>query len=697
MKTLPRSLSLLALLTAPAAPAFAQCEAPAPVRRLLDGAAFRRKVLETQSDKDARAAAYREALAEYPDDSFILRSELQVHFAMEPAEDRIAWAQDLRAQHPGSLTYELLEAAALEGKDTPVAIRRMEALETAHPEIERVYLELARVFGAGRFRDKVRVQKELAGYARLCPESMDGAFLSAVENNGTPEQIASAAAFLRRRLEADTGDPDRSRWETLWRLEFKAHPPAGHPAVRRRIAADLARFEPSPHRQEVSWMVFLRNGYQSMGDAAAVERLNDEILEKHANSAEARRTLQERWRKQHPGGWSADPAIAEANAREHLAAARQWHTRWPDDANILYMIFSDLAELPDTTAEQIAAAVDEFQAAYRKNADFYTTPPIEFRIAEAYLKHKIRLDQVPALAENGFRETARRFQVQFDNDRDPESTRSMFRDSLESMRIQKAGILLNYLLLAKQPEKVKGVMAEVASVDASKPSAKAGMAALRAKAAEAEGRKLDALLLYRAAMEARPANAALRSRTDELADAIPRLWKELGGTAEGLALFHEKPQPAEATESRWERPQNPLPAFSLPDLAGKTWKLSNLEGKTLLVNIWATWCGPCIAEHPEFQKLYEKLKDRPDLTVLSFNVDDDLGKVAPYIAENHFTFPVIPAKDVVDAVVPALAIPRNWLVNAKGRLEWEQIGYGPDLKWQDQMLAKLEEVIKSAR
>jgi thiol-disulfide isomerase/thioredoxin len=678
---------------AAAGTAFAQCEAPQPVSQLLAGAAFGRKVVETQADEDARAAAFRDALAQFPDNYFILRRELQVGYFDRP-EERIRVAREWHAQHPGNTQFELLEAFALAGKDTLQAIRRMEALEAAHPEMERVHIELASLFGFGRFKDKSRVLQELAGYLKLCPESIDASFLSEVSDGGTPEQVARAAVVLRRRLEADSANPVPDRWETLWRLEFKAHPLAEHPAVRRQVAEDLSRFEKSPTRQEVDWMVFLRNGYRSMGDQAAVERMSDEILETHPESAEARRTVEERWRKEHPYVRAADAAQAAAQARANLTAAREWHKRWPEDADVLYTIFDELAELPDTTAEQIATAVDEFQAAYRKNGDFITTPPIEFRIAETYLKHKIRLDQVAALVETGYRDAARRNAVNLGNDRAPESNVAMFRDSLDSMRLQAAGILLDCYTLTRQPEKVKAVMAGVAGVDTSKPFAKAGMAALRAKAAEAEGRKLDALLLYRAAMDARanPVNGA-----DELAEGLARMWKDLGGTSEGFALLGQKSKPAEATESRWERPRNPLPSFALPDLAGKTWTLASLEGKTLLVNIWATWCGPCKAEHPEFQKLYDQLKDRPDVTVLSFNVDEDLGKVAPYIAENHYTFPVIPAKDVVDEVVPSLAIPRNWLVNAKGKLEWEQIGFGADPGWQGNMRAKLEEVIRGGK
>jgi len=115
----------------------------------------------------------------------------------------------------------------------------------------------------------------------------------------------------------------------------------------------------------------------------------------------------------------------------------------------------------------------------------------------------------------------------------------------------------------------------------------------------------------------------------------------------------------------------------------------------VLINLWATWCGPCRAEHPEFQKLYEKLKERADVSVISFNIDDDLGKVAPYMKENNYTFPVLLARELVDQVLPATAIPQNWFVDAKGRLQWLQLGYGGDPKWQEMMLAKLDEVLKS--
>jgi thiol-disulfide isomerase/thioredoxin len=138
-----------------------------------------------------------------------------------------------------------------------------------------------------------------------------------------------------------------------------------------------------------------------------------------------------------------------------------------------------------------------------------------------------------------------------------------------------------------------------------------------------------------------------------------------------------------------------LPEFSLFDLEGKTWKLSDLNGRAFLVNIWATWCGPCRKELPEVQKLYEKLKDRKDVAVLTLNIDDDLGKVAPYMQENKYTFPVLLSAKEIALTISQSAIPQNWVLNSKGKVEWVRLGYN-STQWQETMNAKLEDALKQA-
>lgn len=680
-------------LTISAAAVRGQCESPLPVREIQDhiNIQLERVRLSTDEFFARRIAMLDEALVKFPDDFFLLGARLA---SVREKDDEIRWADTLLKRDPNRPAYILLHARSLEGRDTPGAIGILEALKTAHPDNAPAYLELAGIFESGKFKDKTRVRQELDGYLTICPATLGPGSLGTITQNATQEQLLQVATAVRKRMEAEDAPYLRATWTALWTMEFKAHPPTEHDAVRKQIAQDLERLEQSPMRHNLEWITFLRGGYQSAGDTATVNRLNEEIISRFGSSSEAERIVQERWRKDHPFPARTDKEKSEAYARQELAVMDEWIKRWPDDSELFYEKFTALADLPETTSEQVARAADEFFSVYRKNPYWSSTPPLQFSIAEAYNKHKIRLDQVPGLVEEGKTSFANS-ERNLADDRTDDNNHKMFQNSIDSMKLTGAGILLDNYAATKQPEKARELDSSLASVNAGTPYLKSSLLAIHAKAAEIEGRKLDALALYRAAINARPATPQARA-DDELAANALRLWKELGGSAEEFATLMDKPKVTEATDSRWEKPANPLPMFTVQDLSGKTWKLASFQGKAVLVNIWATWCGPCKMEHPEFQKLYDKLKDRADVAVFTINVDDDLGKVAPYMAENHFTFPVLLGHDVVDQVVPSLGIPRNWFITPSGKLEWEQIGFGPDSKWQDTMTAKLEEVLKQS-
>jgi thiol-disulfide isomerase/thioredoxin len=266
---------------------------------------------------------------------------------------------------------------------------------------------------------------------------------------------------------------------------------------------------------------------------------------------------------------------------------------------------------------------------------------------------------------------------------------------MDYLHLQGAQILLDCYAATKQAQKAKEVVEELASMNSPKAPTNWDweVLALKAKAAEIDSRKLDALMLYRSALDVRGPYKG--SGEDELAQNAERLWKELGGTQEGLGAASQKKKPAESTEGRWERSKNSLPAFSLSAINGKTWSMAKLKGKALIINLWATWCGPCVLEHPEFQKLYDKLKNRSDVAVLSLSIDEDIGKIAPYVTKHRYTFPVLPALDMVRSMNSNLTVPQIWLVTPQGKLEWEQIGYSAqDAQWQQTVLAKLEELLK---
>ena len=98
---------------------------------------------------------------------------------------------------------------------------------------------------------------------------------------------------------------------------------------------------------------------------------------------------------------------------------------------------------------------------------------------------------------------------------------------------------------------------------------------------------------------------------------------------------------------------------------------------------------------PHLQKLFERIRDRKDIQVVTFNVDDNIGDVAPFMKENKYTFPVLFGSDLMKSLVPSLGIPLNWVVDPSGTVRSEQVGFAAIDKWQDEMLAVLEKVLKT--
>jgi hypothetical protein len=96
-------------------------------------------------------------------------------------------------------------------------------------------------------------------------------------------------------------------------------------------------------------------------------------------------------------------------------------------------------------------------------------------------------------------------------------------------------------------------------------------------------------------------------------------------------------------------------------------------------------------EHPYLEKLYQKVKNRNDVLILTFNIDDEVGLVKPYMDQQKFTFPVLLSKNYVEELLPLISIPRNWIVDASGRWRAEQIGFGHDENWENSMLQRLEQ------
>jgi peroxiredoxin len=126
------------------------------------------------------------------------------------------------------------------------------------------------------------------------------------------------------------------------------------------------------------------------------------------------------------------------------------------------------------------------------------------------------------------------------------------------------------------------------------------------------------------------------------------------------------------------------PEFTLKDLSGKTWTFSELRGKVVLVNFWATWCPPCRKEMPDLEALYARFSSK-GLVVLGIS-DEEAAKVEPFIRERRVSFPVLldPVRKVNEMFVVE-GIPKSLVYDREGKLVAQSI----DMRTQRQFLEML--------
>lgn len=134
-----------------------------------------------------------------------------------------------------------------------------------------------------------------------------------------------------------------------------------------------------------------------------------------------------------------------------------------------------------------------------------------------------------------------------------------------------------------------------------------------------------------------------------LAQSLPALMGALG-----VKVFEKKVQ---------------APEFTAPDLQGKMVRLKDLHGQVILLNFWATWCGPCQWEMPEMDTLYHTFKDQ-GFVVLAVALDAEGAQtVAPFVKERQLTYPVLLDTELKAArQYGIMGPPSTFLIGRQGEL-----------------------------
>lgn len=119
------------------------------------------------------------------------------------------------------------------------------------------------------------------------------------------------------------------------------------------------------------------------------------------------------------------------------------------------------------------------------------------------------------------------------------------------------------------------------------------------------------------------------------------------------------------------------PDFTLQTLDGKSVTLSELKGKKVVLNFWATWCPPCKEEMPHFQTYYEQYKEEDNVEIIAVNITykDYIDKVGNFVETNSLTFPILlMEEDDISKAYKIFNIPSTFMINTKGEIEKQIVG-----------------------
>jgi thiol-disulfide isomerase/thioredoxin len=131
--------------------------------------------------------------------------------------------------------------------------------------------------------------------------------------------------------------------------------------------------------------------------------------------------------------------------------------------------------------------------------------------------------------------------------------------------------------------------------------------------------------------------------------------------------------------------------FTLKDMQNKDVKLASFKGKVVVIDFWATWCGPCKLEIPGFVDLQTRYGPQ-GLQFIGISVDDKLEQLTPYVAEYKMNYPVLQGlghDDVQDAFGPIWGIPTTIVIGRDGKVCKKHTGMAPKGKFEEEIKALL--------
>ena len=136
--------------------------------------------------------------------------------------------------------------------------------------------------------------------------------------------------------------------------------------------------------------------------------------------------------------------------------------------------------------------------------------------------------------------------------------------------------------------------------------------------------------------------------------------------------------PAPSSDTAATTPKGPAPDFELENIAGGKTKSTDLKGKILVVDFWATWCEPCLVEIPKFNKMSDEYQGKA-VEVVGIAVESPYAHIKPKVEETAMKYTVLVGNDkVVDGFGGLLGFPTTYIVTKDWRIYKKYMGALPD-------------------